>query len=205
MFLVERDRVGSVAFARLAAERLIHEVIGDRALPADMQSTRALRAHLIAPFAPHHAWLTGLAALWLEGWCPAPSGIDLAGPRGLHRTVPVEGSPPLIFHGGHLLGLPKEPHVQRLATPTRACLDALAHSPAGLAIPATASAICAGATSVRNLEAMLAGIDPRTAYRTRVASLVAALGTLDALAASDPACVIDAVDAANCRKDRAKV
>jgi len=178
MLLVERDRVGVAAFARLARERVIHEVLGSRALPADIVSSRALRAHMIAPLVPPHAWLTGLAALWLEGWAGAPGVIDLAGPRGMHRTEAGPGSPPLRFHSGRMSGLSRDQPWPRTATPSRACLDALAHSPAALALPATASALRDGGTTVPELASELSQVDRRTAHRARVAGLVRLLGEL---------------------------
>jgi len=178
MLLVERDRVGVAAFARLAREGVIHEVLGSRALPADISSSRALRVHMLATLVPPHAWLTGLAALWLEGWASVPAVIDVAGPRGMHRTEALPGSPPLRFHSGRMAGLSRDRPWPRTATPARACLDALAHSPAALAVPATASALRAGGTNVAELSAALAKVDLRTAYRARVAGLIGLLGEL---------------------------
>lgn len=178
MLLVDRSRVGPVAFARLRREGLIHGTFGDWALPADIRSSPALRAHLLAPLVPGHAWATGLAVLWLEGWCGPPAVIDLVAPRGAHRTEPKPGSPPLVFHTGRLWGLETTPGGPRRTTVTRACLDALAHSPAADALPATASGLRTGATSLGDLRRALASMDARAARTTRVKNLVEALSTL---------------------------
>ena len=179
MLLVQRELVGAAAFSRLARSGLIHDVLGASALPADVPSSRPVRAHMVAPWIPAHTWLTGLAALWLEGFARTPAVLDLAGPRGAHRTVPAPGSPPLAFHSGWLWGLP-DAGPPRAATVARACLDALAHSGAVDALPAVASALRGGATTVGELEAGVAIIERHTHYRARVRSLVGALATLDA-------------------------
>jgi hypothetical protein len=175
MLVVEKERLGAVAFARLAREHVIHEVLGDRALPRDVRPTRALRTHLIAPLVPEQAWVTGLAALWLLGLCAVPRQIDLAGKRGLHLTVTEVASVPLVMHTGPMHGLPTAPAVVRVAVPARACIDALAHSPAALALPATASGLKAGLTTTPELREALAAVSRHTTYRSRVASLIGAL------------------------------
>ena len=178
MLFVLRDRVGPVAFSRLERDGLIHEVLGGVAVANDVPSTRGLRMHMIAPLVPSHMWLTGLATLWLEGAAPPPRVIDVAGPRGAHRTVPSPGSPPLSFHSGWLGGLP-DAAPPRVATVTRACLDALSHSRATEALPAVASAVRARATSIAELLAAVESIEAHTHYRARVESLVGALAALD--------------------------
>src|SRR4051812_41855559 len=105
MLVVDRSRVGVMAFSRLQREGLVHCAFGAWALPRDILSTRPLRAHLLAPLVPAHAWVTGLAALWLEGCCGPPPVIDLVTARGAHRTEPKPGSPSLAFHTGKLWGI----------------------------------------------------------------------------------------------------
>ena len=119
-------------------------------------------------------WLTGLATLWLEGAAPPPRGDRRRGAaRGApHRAFP--GSPPLSFHSGWLGGLPDAPP-PRVATVTRACLDALSHSHAREALPAVASAVRSGATTIAELVAAVRDIEAHTHYRARVESLVGAL------------------------------
>lgn len=175
MLIVDRSRVGAVTFARLQREGIVHGAFGDWALPRDIRSTRAVRAHLLAPLVPRHAWVTGLAALWLEGFCDPPRVIDLVAGRGAHRTEPKPGSPPLVFHTGKLWGLDRDARWPRRTVVTRSCLDALAHSPAAAALPATASGLRAGATSVAALRTALDELDPRTVHAGRVKSLVDAL------------------------------
>jgi hypothetical protein len=174
MLLVARDRVGSTAFNRLRRDGVVHDAVGGVALPFDVPATRATRIFMIAPFVPAHTWLTGLAALWCDGLASAPSVLDLAGRRGAHRTVPSPGSPSLAFHSGWLWGLPDAPP-PRFATVTRACIDALAHSPAIDALPAVARALGAAATTIQDLARGVGDMDPHTHYRTRVDSLVTAL------------------------------
>jgi hypothetical protein len=178
MLVMHRERVGHVAFARLCRERLVHDSLGGVALPADIAATPGLRRYLVTPFVPGHAWLTGLAALWVHGFANAPDRLDLATRRGAHRTEPVAGSPPLAFHAGWLAGLPTAAAAPKVATVARACLDALALSPASSALPATASALRAGATTISELRELLSRMDRHTPHKARVASLVAALGTL---------------------------
>jgi hypothetical protein len=178
MLVVDRSRVGVVAFSRLQREGLVHCTFGAWALPTDILSTRAVRAHVLAPLVPAHAWVTGLSALWLEGCCGPPPVIDLVTARGAHRTEPKVGSPPLVFHTGKLWGTDPAAHWPRRTTLTRACLDALAHSPAATALPAVASGIRLGMTSVAELRAALNALDPRAAHGGRVKSLIEALGCL---------------------------
>src|SRR6187401_3036050 len=128
MLFVDRARVGDVAFARLLRDGIVDCAFGDWALPVDIPRTRSVRAHLLAPLVPGHAFVTGLAALWLEGLCSAPAVIDLAAARGAHRTEPRPGSPPLVFHTGRLWGIDTASGAPARTTLTRACLDALAHS-----------------------------------------------------------------------------
>ncbi|MGC4174082.1 hypothetical protein [Demequina sp.] len=174
MLLVERTVVGAIAFDRLARDGVIHEVLGAWALPADIPSTRALRAHLVRDLVPRHAWLTGLAALWLEGYARAPRMLDVVAARGAHRAIPVPGSPPVRLHAGSLLGVPDagSPRVVGLA---RACVDALWHSPTASALPAVASALRGGETSAREVRGLATTCDVRTRGRARVLSLVEAL------------------------------
>jgi len=179
MLFVYKDQVGSTAFARLQRDGLVHTRLGSVALPADVPSTRALRLQLIAPLVPQHTWLTGLAALWLEGLAPSPSALDLAGPRGTHRTLAVPGSPPLAFHSGWLWGLPDAPS-PRAATVTRACLDALTHSSVRAALPAVMRALGAGATSVNDLVTGVHAIERHSHHRARLDSLVTAIAELRA-------------------------
>ena len=175
MLTVSREDVGRVAFDRLVREGLLHDVVGSRALPADIRATRALREHLLLPVIPSHAWVTGLAALWLYGFAAAPQRIDITGPRSANHLPITPGSPPLVYHGASLDGLPPDAASLRVATVTRACLDALAHGPACEALPATASALRRRATTIRDLRRMLDRIDARTRWRKRVTGLVEAL------------------------------
>lgn len=174
MLFVDRGRIGSVAFARLEREGVIHDVMGAWGLPADIASTRALRAHRVYPLIPHNAWLTGLAALWIDGFASAPPVLDLVAGRGAHRIPPAPGSPPLRLHTGSLLGVPDagSPRVVQL---TRACLDALWHCEPQKVLPAIASALRAQAISSSKLLEMLDALDVRAAGRRRVRSLVLAL------------------------------
>ena len=177
MLFVLRDRIGASAFARAQREGLVHDVVGGIGLPVDVAATRSLRALMVAPFVPGHTWITGLGALWLEGLAPPPDVIDVAGPRGVHRTTPVAGSPPVVFHSGWLGGLP-DGSAPRVATVTRACIDALSHSGADRALPAVASALRARETSVDEMLDGVAHIDRHTHYRARVESLVRAFAVL---------------------------
>jgi len=178
MLLVTRDRVGPIAFSRLVADGLVHNVIANRAMPADVEDSRAVREYLLAPFVPSHAWLTGLAVLWIDGLCAAPPHLDLATPRGTHRTLPAEGGPGVVFHMGSLFGLASDPSGLRTATPARACIDALVHSPATKAIPATASALRTGLTSTEALREALVSVGTNTGRRPRVTSILDALAAL---------------------------
>jgi hypothetical protein len=175
MLFVDRDRIGPVAFARLEREGAIHDVLGPWGLPADIPSTHALRACRVLPLIPHNAWLTGLAALWLEGHSGPPPAIELVAKRGAHRILPAPGSPPLVLHAGSTVGVP-DADSPRVVDLSRACLDALWHSSPAIAIPATASAVRARATSITRLMRMLDEFDVRTAGRRRVRALVQALG-----------------------------
>lgn len=179
MLIVRRDVIGATAFARLQRAGLIHDIVGGLALPADVLATRSLRLHMVSPFVPGHAWLTGLAALWVEGHAPAPLTVDLAVARGAHRTASPPGSPRLAFHSGWLCGLP-DAGSPRLAGVARACLDALCHSGASSALPAVASALRAGATTIGELLDGVREIERHTPYRARVASLVGAFESLAA-------------------------
>lgn len=178
MLLVLREDIGPAAFARLSRDGLIHEVLGGVALPADVPSTRALRCHMVAPYVPAHVWLTGLAALWVEGHAAVPPVLDLVGPRGAHRTLASLGSPPLTFHCGWLGGCLPDAPSPRAVTLARACLDAVSHSAAATALPAIASALRAGATSIDALAAELEHVDPHTPYRKRVEGIVGALAAI---------------------------
>ena len=137
-----------------------------------------VRRHLLAPLIPAHAWVTGLAALWLDGLARAPEAIDLVVKRGAHRTEPSPGSPPLEYHSGPLTWLDPMKVEPRRATVTRACLDALAHSPAATAMPATASAITKGLTDLGRLRTAADALGNRTAHHARVARLLDALATV---------------------------
>lgn len=178
MLVVDRSRVGDVAFSRLVREGLVHDAVGAWALPHDIRSTRALRAHLIAPLVPGHTWLTGLALLWLEGLCGPPDVVDLAAARGAHRTEPSPGSPVLAFHTARVWGIDPRATAPPRVTVTRACLDALAHSAPWVALPATASALRRRATTIPKLTAALKRLDSRTTNWSRVKGLVEALATL---------------------------
>lgn len=178
MLTVSRDDIGGTAFDRLVREGLLHDVMGASALPADIRSTRALREHLLRPLVPGHAWVTGLAALWLYGFAPPPPRIDLAGPRSVHHPLAALDNPLLVYHGGSLDGLPSDAAFPRAATVTRACLDALAHNPPSAALPATASALRRRATSIRDLRRMVARMNARKKGRNRVMGLVEALAEL---------------------------
>lgn len=180
MLLVDRSSLGNVAFARLARDGVVRDVLGDWALPLDVPTTRAVRLHMVRPLIPHNAWLSGLAALWLDGHAAAPAALDLVSRRGAHRIVPTPGSPPLRLHAGNVAGVP-DADSPPVVTVARACLDALWHSPAAAALPATASALNAGSTSTDALAEMLLRFDRRTAGRRRVHGLVEALS--EALAA----------------------
>jgi len=181
MLLVDRSVLGDIAFSRLVRDGVVHGVLGDWALPVDVPATPAIRMHLMRPLIPRNAWLSGLAALWIEGHSPSPTTLDLVARKGAHRIVPKPGSPPLRLHAGNLLGLPRAGDAP-VVTATRACLDALWHSPAATALPATASALRAGATSVGALVDMMTGFDKRTAGRGRVRGLVDLLGGLAGVA-----------------------
>ena len=140
MFVVSRDAVGAVAFSRLIREGVIHEVIGAWALPCDVASTPAARRHLIAPLIPAHAWVTGLAALWVHGWrsrhplctpitIAAPTGVRLSEPAGAlvrWRAVTHDGS---LAHSRSLAGVV-------VADPAAALAMALSHDALADAIPA---------------------------------------------------------------------
>ena len=149
-----------------------------RALPGDVASTRELREHMIAPLVPGHAWVTGLAALWVYGMCPAPPAIDLAARRGAHRTEPQPGSPPLVFRTGKLLGFEQAARGPNLAPAARACIDALAHSRPADALHATVVALRRGVTTAEELADAAAAIPRRAAHRARVMGLVEALAAL---------------------------
>lgn len=171
MLVVRRRDFGDVAFSRLARDGMVHDVLGEWALPADVPSTRALREHRLAPLVPPHVWVTGLAALWLHGLAPAPAVLDVAGIRGAHRAVPAPGSPPLVLHTGPTVGLP-DAGSPKTATVTRACVEALWHSPADLALPPVLRAVREGATSVDELKELALRLVRHTRALPRVASLV---------------------------------
>lgn len=159
----------------MAREGLVHEAMGPRALLLDVESTRGTRWALVEGFVPRDAWLTGLSALWLEGLCDAPDRLDIAGPRGRHPSPEDETSPQLVMHSGASSMLSTTGREPRVSTAARACLDALAHSPAIAALPAVASALRAGAVSPLELADELTLINPHTHGYCRLASLVEAL------------------------------
>ena len=175
MLVVDRAVVGAVAFARMRRDGLIYEAIGPRGLPLDIPSTRGTRWALVESFVPRDAWLTGLAALWLEGLCSPPRWLDLAGPRGRHTTVGTKTSPRRVMHSGAAAPDPALSVGPRATAVPHACLDALTHSPAVEALPAVASALRTGATTRAHLEDALSQVDPHTHGRARVASLLGAL------------------------------
>jgi hypothetical protein len=173
MLTVTRANVGSFAFERLTREGLVHAVVGDHGLPPDVCATLSLRWLLMEPWVPVHTWATGLAALWLHGCADPPTVVDVMGARGLHRGTPPPGSPQLVFHSGSSEGLLPGP--VRTADATRASMDALAHSPARLALPAVYAAIAARKTSRTRLQRAAQTWGHHSRHRARVASLIAAI------------------------------
>ena len=178
MLVVDRAVVGVVAFARMRREGLIYEAIGPRGLPLDIPSTRGTRWALVESFVPRDAWLTGLAALWLEGLCSPPRWLDLAGPRGRHTTMGTDVSPRRVMHSGAGAPKPERSVGPRATAVPRACLDALTHSPAVDALPAVALALRTGATSNAHLAEALSQVDPHTHGHARIASMLGALAEI---------------------------
>ena len=178
MLLVDRAAVGTAAFARLQRDGLIHEVVGPRALPLDIPSTRGTRWAVVETFVPRDAWLTGLAALWIEGICAPPWSLDIAGPRGRHTTAATETAPTLVMHSGSAGIPPVGARGPRTTGVTRACLDALMHSPAVDALPAVASALRTGSTTCARLADTLMLVDRHTHGHARVGALVGALAEI---------------------------
>ena len=177
MIHVRASEVGDLAYARLVREGLLGDALGPVALPRDVQPNAALRRLALAPFVPSHTWATGLAALWVWGHCPAPETVDLVGARGLHRIVPRTPTPTVVFHSGPAFGLPpgSEP---RLASPARACIDALRYGPVGPAIGAVVAARRAGTVRADELVRCARGVDahtPRQEAIVRLATLIASL------------------------------
>lgn len=173
MLIVSRSDVGASAFDRLVRERLLHEAIGEHALPRDVRATVSLRWRMIEPWVPAHTWVTGLAALWLHGFAPAPAAVDVVGSRGLHRVPASTSTLRLVFHSGSPAGLLTGR--VRSADVTRASMDALAHSPAHLALPAVYGAIAAQRTSRARLEQSARTWGHHSRQRARVISLVTAI------------------------------
>lgn len=177
MIHVRASEVGDLAYARLIREGLLCDALGPLALPLDIEPTPALRRLALAPFVPPHTWATGLAALWVWGYCPAPATVDLVGARGLHRIVARTPTPRVVFHSGPANGLPlgTEP---RLAAPERACVDALRYGPVGPAIAAVVAARRGGVVRADDLSRCARGMDPHAPRHdavVRLATLIASV------------------------------
>jgi len=173
MLVVREADVGTVAYARLMREGLVHEVLGPVALPRDVTSTPALRWLLAAPYVPPHTWATGLAALWLRGLAPPPQTINLVGLRGLHKVIPPASTPPVAYHSGPRVGLPAG--AWRVADVSRACVDALFYESAQSAIPVVARALRLRRTTPRSLQHVSRRVGTRTQHHARVTALVDAV------------------------------
>lgn len=170
MLIVRESELGTVAYARLLREGLVHEVLGPVALPRDVTPTPALRWLLAAPYVPPHTWATGLAGLWLRGLAPPPHVIHLAGMRGVHKVVPPAPTPPVEYHSGPKIGLPVG--TWRVADVSRACVDALVYESSHAAVPAAARALRLRRTTPRALQQAAARVGSRTQQHARVTALV---------------------------------
>lgn len=177
MIHVRASEVGDLAYARLVRDGILLDALGPLALPRDVEPTAAIRRLALAPLVPGHTWATGLAALWVWGHTPAPSVVDLVGTRGLHRIVPRSPTPTVVFHSGSAVGLAAgtEP---RLASPARACVDALRYGPAEAAIGAVVAARRAGTVRGQDMTAIARGVDPHTQGHAALMRLVALLTAL---------------------------
>lgn len=148
MLLVPRNQVGEAAFARLLREGIVAPYGPALGRPRDVPDTPGMRAHAASlVLRPGHA-VTGLGALWIRELCPAP-------PTEWHVLAGLgsrdKGRPGRVRHASAAAGDVIGPAL--VATPARACVDALRWERIDLALTATLACLGQGSVAPMELEA----------------------------------------------------